>query len=109
MNLLKVLAAVVVLTGIVLAAIVSAPSVYGQREERLERRARELPILSGRGSAIGVSVRDVRPAEAGGDRPAGVVVDDVRPGSPADKAGLKRGDVLVEFDGERVRSARQFS
>src|SRR5262249_38989526 len=31
-----------------------------------------------------------------------------RPDSPAEKAGLKRADVIVEFDGERVRSTRQF-
>ena len=29
--------------------------------------------------------------------------------SPAGKAGIKPGDVIVEYDGERVRSARQFT
>ena len=29
--------------------------------------------------------------------------------SPAETAGLKAGDVIVEFDGERVRSTRQFT
>jgi serine protease Do len=29
--------------------------------------------------------------------------------SPAAKAGLRDGDLVVEFDGEKVRSARQFS
>ncbi len=29
--------------------------------------------------------------------------------SPAEKAGLKAGDIVVEYDGERVRSARQFT
>jgi serine protease Do len=38
-----------------------------------------------------------------------VVIDDVAEQSPAEKAGLKRSDVIVEFDGERVRSARQFA
>jgi membrane-associated protease RseP (regulator of RpoE activity) len=40
---------------------------------------------------------------------AASVIDDVSTDSPADKAGLKRSDVIVEFDGERVRSARQFA
>ena len=31
-------------------------------------------------------------------------VDEVRGGSPAEKAGLKNGDGIVELDGERVRS-----
>ena len=29
--------------------------------------------------------------------------------SPAEKAGLKAGDIVVDYDGERVRSARQFT
>jgi serine protease Do len=109
MKFLKILGAFVAVAVVGLVAIVAAPSIYGQRDDRPERRARELTILSGRGSAIGVTVRDVQPAEAGGERPAGVLIDEVRPDSAADKAGLRRGDIIVEFDGERVRSARQFS
>ena len=71
---------------------------------------RELSVLAGRGASIGVTIRDRQPAEAGGDQAqSGVLVDDVRPESPAAKAGLKRGDIIVEFDGERVRSTRQFT
>ena len=61
------------------------------------------------GSQIGVSVRDVEDA---GDLDAtaeGAVVASVRDGSPAATAGLEPGDVIVGFDGERVRSARQLS
>ena len=29
--------------------------------------------------------------------------------SPAEKAGIKAGDIVVDYDGERVRSARQFT
>jgi len=32
----------------------------------------------------------------------GALVSDVRPGSPAEKAGLKSGDVIVEFNGQQV-------
>lgn len=35
----------------------------------------------------------------------GVLVRQVDPGSPAEKAGLKAGDVIIKLDGERVRSA----
>jgi serine protease Do len=38
-----------------------------------------------------------------------VKVDEVSTDSAAEKAGLKAGDVVIEFDGERVRSARQFT
>lgn len=59
------------------------------------------------GSRLGVSISDVDAADAKGS--AGVRIDEVEEGSPAEKAGFKTGDVVVEFDGERVRSARQFS
>jgi C-terminal processing protease CtpA/Prc len=109
MRLLKILAFWVVLVGVgLIVAAAKAPSLYGQRDDRFDR-PRTLSLLAGRGAAIGVSIRDVMPAEAGGQPQAGALIDEVRPDSPADKAGIKRGDVIVEFDGERVRSARQFS
>jgi serine protease Do len=38
----------------------------------------------------------------------GVVVNDVVPHSPADKAGLKQGDVITGFAGEKVLNASSF-
>jgi serine protease Do len=64
------------------------------------RRFPDLMMLAGRGAEIGVQITD--------GKDGGVVIEEVRPDSPAEKAGLKRSDVVVEFDGERVRSARQF-
>jgi serine protease Do len=69
--------------------------------------ARALDLV-GRGAHIGVSVRDVEHADAR-DPKAGVVIEDVTPGGPADKAGMKTGDTITEFDGERVRSSLQFT
>jgi len=66
----------------------------------------------GRGASIGVSVRELTADEmsrAKLDRPGGVYVIDVREGSPAARAGLRSGDVVVAFDGERIRSVRHFS
>ena len=39
----------------------------------------------------------------------GVVIEEVEAESPAQKAGFKVADIVVEFDGERVRSTRQFT
>jgi serine protease Do len=68
-------------------------------------------IFSGDGgSQIGVAVRDVETADVTRQKltgPSGAVVDEVRSETPAAKAGVKAGDVVVGFDGERVRSARQ--
>lgn len=56
--------------------------------------------FGGWGSQIGVVVENAD---------EGVRIGDVVEGSPAAKAGLREGDIVVEFDGERVRSARQFA
>src|SRR5947209_15962487 len=97
--------------GILVAA--AAPSVYGHasgsgQDDRTERQRsrRDLTFLAGRGVEIGVSVRDV---DASDKARGGVVIEEVRPDSPAEHAGLKASDVVVEFDGEAVRSARQFT
>ena len=61
-----------------------------------------------RGAQIGVAVEDFEDADAKQGR-NGVRVETVNPDGPADKAGIKAGDVITEFDGERVRSTVQFS
>ncbi len=39
----------------------------------------------------------------------GVKFSDVRPGSPAEKAGLRAGDVLVEFGGKPIKNLYDFT
>ena len=84
-------------------AVAGAVSVAAQ-DRRVERSRPDVRVLDGRGAQLGVRVSDV---EAGD--PAGARIDEVTADSPAEKAGLKEGDVVVEYDGERVRSARQFT
>lgn len=63
---------------------------------------RDAPLLSlvGPGSSIGLVVSDGAP---------GVTITQVRPDSPAARSGFRAGDVVTEFDGERARSAAQFT
>jgi serine protease Do len=70
------------------------------------------PALAPDGGHIGVSIRNVGPDDVkklklAGE--AGVMIEAVQPDSPASAAGLRAGDLIVEFDGERVRSARQLT
>lgn len=54
---------------------------------------------------LGVLVQQITPEIAESlnlSQPEGALVSDVTPGGPADKAGLKRGDVIVAFDGNRI-------
>jgi serine protease Do len=73
-------------------AVGAAVSVAAQ--DRFESR-----IVTG-GPQLGISVSDTA---------TGVRVDDVHAGSAAEKAGIREGDLVVEFDGERVRSALQLT
>ena len=41
--------------------------------------------------------------------PNGVRFADIRPGSPAAKAGLQGGDVLIEFDGKKIQNLYDFT
>jgi len=87
------------------------PPVHGQSSTRTVA-PRALEILGGRGSQIGVTIRDVEESDAKTGKltaQAGVVIEDVAEDSPASRAGIKKGDIVVEFDGERVRSVRQFT
>jgi C-terminal processing protease CtpA/Prc len=105
---MKLLGTVIVLTSLAALAIVVAPSVYGQdrRASAEQRGTRRFSVLGDREAGIGASVRDLEGSEvrSGG----GVYVEDVRPDSPAAKAGLQPADIVTKFDGEAVRSARQF-
>jgi len=41
--------------------------------------------------------------------PNGVRFADIRPGSPAAKAGLQAGDILTEFDGKPIQNLYDFT
>jgi serine protease Do len=61
---------------------------------------------------IGVAVRSITPDLLEGlDLPTarGVLLEDVTPDSPAEKAGLKIGDVVTNVGGKPVTNVRQFS
>jgi serine protease Do len=54
-----------------------------------------------------VTSEDAAKAKLG--QPAGVYVESVREGGPAAKSGIQTGDIVIDFDGERVRSASHFT
>lgn len=103
MKLAKVLGIGTIAAAALALAIAAAPSVYGQ--PRRDSMPPLPPLLSRPGSEIGASVRDLDGSDRDG---RGVVLEEVRPGSPAEKAGLRPSDVVTKFDGEDVRGARQF-
>lgn len=112
MRFARLIAAAVVVVAVVAGGVfMFAPAAAGQ-EKRVVIAAPEadFEVFGGGGSRIGVAVRDVDQADVSREKLAGLagaVVEEVRSETPAAKAGLKSGDVIVTFDGERVRSARQ--
>jgi serine protease Do len=59
---------------------------------------------------LGVMIQDVTPAlakEFSLKEQKGALIGDVVPKGPAEKAGLKTGDVVLEFNGKPVRDSRQ--
>ena len=70
----------------------------------MARRVMEQIIATGRveRGRIGISLQDVQKGRNGG-----AVVADISPDSPAEKAGLRKGDVVTMVDDHPVRSAAQ--
>jgi serine protease Do len=70
-------------------------------DEKVVKRVEVVRV--GGGAFLGVGLEDVE-GEARGAKVRSVEAD-----SPAAKAGIKEGDVVVRFDGENVRSAAQLA
>ena len=95
------------LAAVVAAAITAAMGVQPARAQEPRVVVRSLGAAS-----IGVSIRDVTSddaAKAKQGQPAGVYIETVREGSPAARAGIQANDIVIDFDGERVRSASHFT
>jgi len=74
----------------------------------MARRVMEQIVENGRveRGRIGVSLQDMHPAADGG-RGDGVRIADITPGSPAETAGLRKGDIIIKADDRPIRSAAQ--
>jgi S1-C subfamily serine protease len=85
---------------VLVALAVATLAAQAPPDDQQRRTRPRVMMLDGRGAQIGVTVDDS--AE-------GVRIAEVDQNSPAAKAGITTGDVVVDVDGEKVRSARQFS
>jgi len=109
MKLLKVATTATAVIGLAAAIILAAPLVYSQApppERAPIQDGHRIDMFGFPGSSIGASIRDVGETDR---QRAGVFVEEVEPGSAAEKGGLKKADIVTRFAGEEVRSARQFS
>jgi serine protease Do len=61
---------------------------------------------------IGILAQDITPVLARGlglSRQRGVIVADVNPGGPADDSGMKRKDIVLDFDGRPINTTLQLA
>jgi serine protease Do len=61
---------------------------------------------------LGLTVQNISPEIArslGLEAETGVVVTGVEPGSPAAKAGIRRGDVIQEVNRQSIKDAQEFA
>jgi serine protease Do len=103
----KILAGLVVVAAGVVAG---AGILFAQKEDGGPRDEMQAMIEEANYPWLGVALKDVTPEQARElklDGEYGAMVEKVEPDSPAAKAGLQAGDVIVEFAGEKVRSVAE--
>jgi serine protease Do len=105
-----VLGVAVTAGGIVYAQEAAAPLALDDQEPAAADRS--FSILVGGGAFLGVGTEDISKenmARYGMREVRGVGVTQVQKDSPAEKAGLKKDDVILRFEGESVTSVRKLS
>jgi serine protease Do len=99
-----------ILSGIYLAAVL-APGLFSEQQARTTTVARQVGTSNHGTSYLGVAVVDIDSERAKAlnlKEERGVEVKSVKEDSPAAKAGIKEGDVVLEFNGQRVEGTEQF-
>jgi serine protease Do len=82
------------------------------KDETFDKRIERRIVIGASGAFLGVGLEDVDADDARRlklPEEQGARVASVEPGSPAEKGGVQKDDVIVRFNGEAVRSASQLS
>jgi serine protease Do len=94
-------------SSILVIALIGATALAGQVRSDPETELSQ--IFSG-GSYLGLGLADIDTDRASAlklNEARGVEVTKVEEGSPAEKAGIKQGDVLLSYNGENILGAQQ--
>jgi membrane-associated protease RseP (regulator of RpoE activity) len=94
--------------------VVTVEGEPGQDPKVMTHMIQGEPMIAtlGGGPRLGIEIRDLGKEDLAKFKlssPQGVAVEQVTKDSAAEKAGVKAGDVVVQFDGENVRSAAQLT
>ncbi len=107
---LAIVAAVAIVGGIVYAQEAGSMTLIDDQEPG--KTDRNFSIFLDGGAFLGVGAEDISQenmAQYGMREVRGVGVTEVVKDSPAEKAGLRKGDVIIRFDGESVTSVRKLT
>jgi len=94
--------------------VVTVHTQAGQSPKVMTHSVQGEPLIAalGGGPRLGIQIRDLGKEDLAKFKLSsqnGVAVEEVTKESAAEKAGVKAGDVVVQFDGENVRSAAQLT
>ncbi len=94
--------------GAQIAGLVADLTVAAATAPKLTYKASVAPEPIGDLRAAGASMGTVPDYVGPPTGQTGVLLAGVRPGGPADQAGMKRGDILVKIDGHDIRTVEDF-
>ncbi len=97
---------------VIAASLITLGSAVGIVLPHAQAQAQSGSTAANNGSYLGIWVWELdaaRAKELRAPADSGVVVTLVSPGSPADQAGVRAGDVVSEFNGQKVEGIEQFS
>src|SRR5919202_4928263 len=93
------------------AWILAVPFAFGQKTAPRARASTNVTVHKSGASYLGIGVAEIDAERAKAlnlKEERGVEVKSVDPDSPAAKAGIKEGDVVLENNGQHVEGTEQF-
>lgn len=99
------------MVGKYLPVMMMAATLMAQNPDDMERHIKEVVVMGRGGSYLGVGISEIgtdRAKELNLREERGVELTMVDEDSPASKAGLKKGDVVLEYQGQRIEGKEQF-
>jgi serine protease Do len=103
--------AVLGVMALVAAGIVKSPAV-GAQDDKVKKLDRRVEVIRAGGGKLGVRLDEVGKDDLSRlklSAERGAIVKSVSPDTPAEKAGLQEGDVILRYEGETVQSAAQLA
>jgi len=102
-----VFAVITVISGVVLGGLVLEKILKGAPGGQVEINQKRIEALKSFLGAQVMSISESIAEELNFGASKGVLVSEVVESSPADKAGLERGDLVIRFDGQKVTDVQQ--